>query len=52
MATGDGPQTGNLIMRAFALVNEPALRRIIPTQTQVVAGQDQRRQAADRCAWT
>ncbi len=40
MGTGDGPQIGNLMVRDFALSNEPALRRIIPTQTQVVAGQD------------
>jgi hypothetical protein len=40
MATGDGPQTGVVLLRSFALVNEPALRRIIPTQTQVIAGQD------------
>lgn len=40
MGTGDGPQAGNLIVRDFALSNEPALRRIIPTQTQIVAGQD------------
>jgi hypothetical protein len=41
LATGDGPQAGHVIMHSFALVNEPALRRIIPTQTQVVAGRDQ-----------
>ena len=29
-----------MILRSFALLNEPALRRIIPTQTQIVAGQD------------
>jgi len=40
IATGDGPQAGHVILRSFALVNEPALRRIIPTQTQIVAGQD------------
>lgn len=40
MSTGDGPQPGLLLLRSFTLVNEPALRRIIPTQTQVVAGQD------------
>lgn len=40
MATGDGPQSGFVMLRSFALVNEPALRRIIPTQTQVIAGQD------------
>ncbi|WP_262028922.1 DUF3971 domain-containing protein [Microvirga sp. Mcv34] len=40
LATGDGPQAGHVILRSFALVNEPALRRIIPTQTQIVAGQD------------
>jgi hypothetical protein len=40
MATGEGPQSGFVMLRSFALVNEPALRRIIPTQTQVVAGQD------------
>ncbi|WP_162559337.1 DUF3971 domain-containing protein [Microvirga sp. 17 mud 1-3] len=40
MAAGDGPQAGALTLRDFALKNEPALRRIIPTQTQVVAGQD------------
>jgi AsmA-like C-terminal region len=40
LATGDGPQAGLLTLHSFALNNEPALRRIIPTQTQVVAGQD------------
>ncbi|WP_210488424.1 hypothetical protein [Microvirga antarctica] len=40
MGTGDGPQAGVLTVRDFSLSNEPALRRIIPTQTQVVAGQD------------
>lgn len=40
MATGEGPQSGFAMLRSFTLVNEPALRRIIPTQTQVVAGQD------------
>lgn len=40
MATGDGPQAGVMQLRSFSLVNEPALRRIIPTQTQVIAGQD------------
>jgi hypothetical protein len=40
LATGDGPQAGHVVLRSFALVNEPALRRIIPTQTQIVAGQD------------
>ena len=40
LATGDGPQAGHVILRSFALINEPALRRIIPTQTQIVAGQD------------
>jgi hypothetical protein len=41
LGTGDGPQEGHVIMHSFALVNEPALRRIIPTQTQIVAGRDQ-----------
>ncbi|MFC1459560.1 DUF3971 domain-containing protein [Microvirga arabica] len=40
LSTGDEPQAGHVIMHSFALVNEPALRRIIPTQTQVVAGRD------------
>jgi AsmA-like C-terminal region len=40
LATGDGPQAGVLNLRSFALNNEPALRRIIPTQTQFVPGQD------------
>ncbi|MBF9232475.1 YhdP family protein [Microvirga alba] len=40
MATGDGPQAGTLNIRDFTVNNEPALRRIIPTQTQFVAGQD------------
>ncbi len=40
MATGEGQQPGILLLRSFTLVNEPALRRIIPTQTQMVAGQD------------
>jgi hypothetical protein len=41
MNTGNGPQSGLLTLRSFALRNEPALRRIIPTQTQVVAGRDE-----------
>lgn len=41
MATGDGPQAGLMMLQSFSLVNEPALRRIIPTQTQIIAGQDQ-----------
>lgn len=40
LATGDGPQSGFLNLRSFSLNNEPALRRIIPTQTQFIAGQD------------
>ncbi|WP_414470690.1 DUF3971 domain-containing protein [Microvirga sp. M2] len=40
MTTGEGQQPGILLLRSFTLVNEPALRRIIPTQTQMVAGQD------------
>jgi hypothetical protein len=40
LATGDGPQIGFLNVRSFTLNNEPALRRIIPTQTQFIAGQD------------
>ncbi|HZH09796.1 MAG TPA: DUF3971 domain-containing protein [Microvirga sp.] len=40
MATGEGPQPGVVLLRSFTLVNEPALRRIIPTQTQVISGQD------------
>lgn len=40
MTTGEGAQPGLLLLRSFTLVNEPALRRIIPTQTQVIAGQD------------
>ncbi|MFC4173309.1 DUF3971 domain-containing protein [Microvirga sp. GCM10011540] len=40
LATGDGPQAGILNLRSFALNNEPALRRIIPTQTQFIPGQD------------
>jgi hypothetical protein len=40
LATGDAPQAGFLTLHGFTLRNEPALRRIIPTQTQVVAGQD------------
>ena len=40
LATGDGPQAGVLNLRSFVLNNEPALRRIIPTQTQFIAGQD------------
>lgn len=41
MGTGDGPQPGVVILDTFSLNNEPALRRIIPTQTQFIAGQDQ-----------
>ena len=48
LATGDGPQAGMLTLRSFALSNEPALRRIIPTQTQVVAGPGPGRQSASR----
>jgi hypothetical protein len=40
LVTGDGPQAGFLNLRSFTLNNEPALRRIIPTQTQFIAGQD------------
>lgn len=40
LATGDGPQAGILTLHDFTLKNEPALRRIIPTQTQLVSGQD------------
>lgn len=40
LSTGDGPQQGLLLLRSFTLSNEPALRRIIPTQSQFVAGQD------------
>ncbi|HZH52303.1 MAG TPA: DUF3971 domain-containing protein [Microvirga sp.] len=40
LVTGDGPQAGFLNLRSFTLSNEPALRRIIPTQTQFIAGQD------------
>lgn len=40
MGTGDGPQGGIVTLRSFTLNNEPALRRIIPTQTQFIAGQD------------
>ncbi|MFD0463434.1 hypothetical protein ACFQY9_17885 [Microvirga aerilata] len=40
LATGGEPQAGHVVMQSFALVNEPALRRIIPTQTQIIAGQD------------
>jgi hypothetical protein len=41
MTTGEGPQSGNLTLNDFAVRNEPALRRIIPTQSQVIAGRDQ-----------
>ncbi len=40
LATGEGPQVGFVILHRFLLRNEPALRRIIPTQTQVIAGTD------------
>jgi hypothetical protein len=40
MAGGDGPQVGTLTVNAFALRNEPALRRIIPTQSQSATGSD------------
>ncbi len=40
MAAGDGPQTGTLTVNAFALRNEPALRRIIPTQSQTSTATD------------
>jgi len=40
MGTGDGPQPGLVLLHSFTLNNEPALRRIIPTQTQFIAGQD------------
>jgi hypothetical protein len=40
LGTGDGPQAGVVLLRSFSLINEPALRRIIPTQTQIIAGQD------------
>ncbi|HEU4518869.1 MAG TPA: AsmA-like C-terminal region-containing protein, partial [Microvirga sp.] len=38
--SGDGPQTGFVTLSAFSLRNEPALRRIIPTQSQVISGRD------------
>ncbi|HEX2137512.1 MAG TPA: DUF3971 domain-containing protein [Microvirga sp.] len=37
---GDGPQSGFLTLNGFTLRNEPALRRIIPTHSQVVEGRD------------
>ncbi|NIX77397.1 DUF3971 domain-containing protein [Microvirga terricola] len=40
IATGDGPQAGILTLHDFTLNNEPALRRIIPTQSQLVSGLD------------
>lgn len=40
LVAGDGPQGGTLTLRDFTLENEPALRRIIPTQTQIIAGRD------------
>jgi hypothetical protein len=40
LTASDGPQIGNMTVRNFVLRNEPALRRIIPTQSQIVAGQD------------
>jgi hypothetical protein len=40
MNAGEGPQTGTVTLRQFLLRNEPALRRIVPTQSQVVAGRD------------
>ncbi|WP_243368933.1 DUF3971 domain-containing protein [Microvirga solisilvae] len=40
MSTGEGAQPGVMLLRSFSIVNEPALRRIIPTQTQMVTGQD------------
>jgi hypothetical protein len=40
MSAGDGPQNGTLTLRQFQLRNEPGLRRIIPTQSQVIAGTD------------
>jgi hypothetical protein len=40
MSAGDGPQIGAMTLQQFALRNEPGLRRIIPTQSQMVASQD------------
>jgi hypothetical protein len=40
LGTGEGPQVGFVTLRQFALRNEPALRRIIPTQSQVITGTD------------
>jgi hypothetical protein len=40
LATGDGPQTGFVTLQNFLVRNEPALRRIIPTQSEVVTGTD------------
>jgi len=37
---GEGPQFGSLTLNDFSLRNEPALRRIIPTQSQTVTAQD------------
>jgi hypothetical protein len=40
LATGEGPQAGFLTLHNFMVRNEPALRRILPTQTQTVSGTD------------
>ena len=40
MSTGEGPQTGFVTLHGFTLRNEPGLRRIIPTQSQVIEGRD------------
>jgi len=40
LSTGDGPQTGFVTLHGFTLRNEPALKRIIPTQSQIVEGRD------------
>jgi hypothetical protein len=37
---GEGPQAGSLILSDFTLRNEPALSRIIPTQSQLVRTED------------
>ncbi|HEY8381802.1 MAG TPA: DUF3971 domain-containing protein [Microvirga sp.] len=40
LSTGDGPQAGFLTLHSFLLRNEPALRRIIPTNSQIVDAPD------------
>ncbi len=40
LSTGDGPQAGFVTLHDFTVRNEPALKRILPTQSQTVTTTD------------